>query len=47
MIDHCVLVVHETTSELETHNLDDPVICWCQKHRQLVHQEGDLQRTFL
>jgi hypothetical protein len=35
-----VLVVHETTLELETRDLDHPVICWCIKHRQLACQEG-------
>jgi hypothetical protein len=28
-----VFIVHETTSELESHNLVDPVICRCRKHR--------------
>jgi hypothetical protein len=32
MIDHWVLVVRETTLELETCDLDHPVICWYIKH---------------
>jgi uncharacterized membrane protein (DUF485 family) len=31
-----VLVVHETTTELKTRDLDHPIICQCRKHRQLV-----------
>jgi hypothetical protein len=34
-----VFIVHETTSKLEMHDLVDPVICRCRKHRQLVCQE--------
>jgi hypothetical protein len=33
-IDHCVLVLRGTTSELEMRDLDHPVICRCRKHRQ-------------
>jgi hypothetical protein len=28
-----VLVVRETTSELEMHDFDHPVICWCRKQQ--------------
>jgi hypothetical protein len=35
-----VLVVCETTSELEMCDLDHPIICQCRKHRQLARQEG-------
>jgi hypothetical protein len=40
MIDQCVLVVPETTSEQETRDLDHLVICRCKKHRQLSCQVG-------
>jgi hypothetical protein len=40
------LIVHETTSELESRDLIDPVICQCRKHRQLVHQEGEFVVCF-
>jgi hypothetical protein len=33
-----MIVVRETTSELESRDLVDPVICRCRKHRQLVCQ---------
>jgi hypothetical protein len=35
-----VLVIHKTTSELETHDLGHPIICRCRKHLQLAHQYG-------
>jgi hypothetical protein len=36
-----MFVVHETTSELKTHDLLDHVICQCRKHRrQLTRKEG-------
>jgi hypothetical protein len=35
-----VFFVCKTTSELETHDLVDPVICQCRKHRQFAYQEG-------
>jgi hypothetical protein len=41
-----MLVVHETTSELEMHNLDHSVICWCKNHRQLARQEGGFVACF-
>jgi hypothetical protein len=40
------LFVRETTSELESHGLVDPVICWCRKYRQLACQEGGLVVCF-
>jgi hypothetical protein len=33
-----MIVVHDTTSELESRDLVDPVICRCRKHRQLACQ---------
>jgi hypothetical protein len=41
-----VLVVHETTSELEIHDLEHPIICQCRKHRQLARQEGGFAVCF-
>jgi hypothetical protein len=41
-----VLVVCETTSELETRNLDHLVICRCRKYWQLARQEGDFAVYF-
>jgi hypothetical protein len=40
------LFVRETTSELESHDLVDPVICRCRKHQQLSHQEGRFVACF-
>jgi hypothetical protein len=28
------------------HDLDNPVICQCRKHQQLVHQEGEFAAWF-
>jgi hypothetical protein len=39
-MEHSVLDVHETTSDLETRNYDHSIICWCIKYRQLVLQKG-------
>jgi hypothetical protein len=46
MIDHYVL--HCSQDHLGTRmcDLDSPVFYHCRKHRQLAHQEGDLQCTF-
>jgi hypothetical protein len=41
-----VLVVRETTLELETRDLDHRVICRCIKHRRLAHQEGRFAACF-
>jgi hypothetical protein len=41
-----VFVVHETTSELESRDLIDPVIYRCMKHRQLAHQKGGFVACF-
>jgi hypothetical protein len=38
--------VRETTSELESHDLIDPIICWCRKHQHLAHQEGAFVACF-
>jgi hypothetical protein len=41
-----VLVIHETTLELEMHDLDHLVICWCIKYRHLACQEGGFALCF-
>jgi hypothetical protein len=41
-----VLVVHETTSELEMRDLDHLVICRSMKHRQFTCQEGRFAAYF-
>jgi hypothetical protein len=41
-----VVVIRETTSKLETCDLDHPVICWYRKHRQLACQEGGFAAYF-
>jgi hypothetical protein len=35
-----MFVVHETTSELKTHDRLDLIIYRCRKHRQLTRKEG-------
>jgi hypothetical protein len=45
-IDHCVIDVHETTVELEMHDIDHPIISQCRKHRQLVHLKGGFAACF-
>jgi hypothetical protein len=43
----CVLVVHETISELKSCDLRHSVICRCRKHRQsCYHFEGNLYNLF-
>jgi hypothetical protein len=41
-----VFIIHKTTSELETRDLVDPIICRCRKHQQLAHQEGGFVSCF-
>jgi hypothetical protein len=41
-----MLVIRETTSKLETCDLDHPIICQCRKHRQLARQEGGFTSCF-
>jgi hypothetical protein len=41
-----MLVVRETTSELEMRDLGYPVICQCRKYRQFVCQEGEFSACF-
>jgi hypothetical protein len=41
-----VFVVCDTTLELESRALIDPVICWCKKHRQLARQKGGFVACF-
>jgi hypothetical protein len=41
-----MLVLCATTSKLETHDLDHPVICRCRKHRQLACQVGGFAACF-
>jgi hypothetical protein len=41
-----VLVVHKTTLEQETRDLDHHVICQCRKYRQLVCQVGGFAACF-
>jgi hypothetical protein len=41
-----MLVFCETTSELETRDLDHPVIYCCRKYRQLACQEGGFAACF-
>jgi hypothetical protein len=39
-------IVHETTSNLESCDVVDPVICQCRKHRELAHWEGQFVARF-
>jgi hypothetical protein len=39
-------IVHETSSELESIDLMDPIICRCRKHRQLARQKGAFVACF-
>jgi hypothetical protein len=43
---HLCSIVREITSELETHDPVDPIICRCRKYRQLVCQEGRFVACF-
>jgi hypothetical protein len=40
------VLVHETTSELEAHDLVDLVICRCRKHQYSACQEGGFVTHF-
>jgi hypothetical protein len=42
-----VLVVRDTTSELETRDIDHPVICRCRNTDSWHARKGDLQCAFL
>jgi hypothetical protein len=41
-----VFIVRETTSELETCDLVDPIICRCRKHQRLACQAGGFVTCF-
>jgi hypothetical protein len=43
---HLCSIVHEITSELEMHDLVDPIICRCRKHQQLACQKGRFVACF-
>jgi hypothetical protein len=41
-----VFLGHETTSELESHDLVDPIICRCRKHQQFTRYVGGFVACF-